>query len=185
VAKQERKKCKLTLADIQRGFPADRPACAECTYCPLLKFQGKKLHCGFLPASPGKYVNPRVQTKTKRRIATLKADYEANGVILPLGEEVLLDRQQNAGIYLWATARNPGFGRLGKFLVNRGLLDLDGPLLRTAHSHEVERITDVAVLIAGIWWPRCEIRFPAELVEGTQVEFIEVPEWLAQLKGLC
>ena len=116
---------------------------------------------------------------------TLKVDYAAQGTLLPAGEELLLDRQQNAGIYLWVSARNPGYGRLGKFLVKRTLLDLDGPLVKTAHGGTVEEITGVAVLIAGIWWPRCEIRFPPNLAAGDQVEFIEVPEWLAHLKGLC
>ena len=105
--------------------------------------------------------------------------------ILEAGEELILDRQQNAGTLLWVSVRNPNHARLGKFLVSRTLLDLDGPLVRTAHGETVEEITDVAVLIAGIWWPLCEIRSPPDLAAGDQIEYIEVPEWLAQLKGLC
>lgn len=184
MAKHNQKICKLDLHTIQQSFPAEKPVCTQCTYCPLLRAEKHTLHCGFLPGAPGKYVNPRVRTKAKRRIALLKVDCEVNGTQVGAGQEVLLDRQQNAGTYLWVRARNPGLGRLGKFLVNKNHLDLDGPLVQAAHGERVEKITALAVLIAGIWWPRCEIRKPAELQEGDQIEYLEVPEWLAQLKGL-
>jgi hypothetical protein len=188
---QKRKACKLELRQLRAHFPASEQLVPECATCQLLKHDSRYYHCAFLAEARGKYVHPR--HTPKRRIALLTVGVEAKGAIIPAGEQVLVDRQPNAGTHVWVTVRNPGFGRLGKFLVSRASLDFIGPSVMVLENGRVRKIERYAVHIADVWLPLKEVRgvwvdnqpVPAgSLKAGTIVDRVEIPEWLAQMKGL-
>lgn len=196
MASESRKMCNHALATLRRHFPADSLLCAECAMCPLLRrVEEMVFDCEFAAGPVGVRAHPIVGTASrKRRVALLLEDVSVRSTTIPAGEQVLLDRQQNAGTHLWVRARNTGFGRLGKFLVNRTSLDLRGPLTRVYCRGPVEKKNRHAVYISGVWYPLTEIHGMADadgnfltatdLRAGVWVEWMAISEWVALWKGL-
>lgn len=190
--RENKKKCNLALHEVRQHFPAKEFICGECAYCALLRGKDHEFYCGWLEPTKGRSLNDfRSKSGPARHVAFLLCDYELGDRIVEAGTEVLLERTQNAGAYLWVRVRRDGGPRRKKFLVSRSHLNLDGPLVKVHLNKEVEKITDSAVLIEGIWFPSKEIRLlvdaegcEIEAKVGEHVSYIEIPEWLAQLKGL-